>query len=170
MGYGLFLRDSLVRSHRQGKVLKEVLRDLLSPLVEGDDAVDALRVASTLMLVEGAAQRHTANPSRESFEVLDILLGEWLNSRNLGERDLEAIYELRRLLTTSLFRSRRDLWSEKQRDSRMREIAVMVFGEAVESEGVTRDQLRIALQEWFRMVPLEGSWHQLEQAKAELKA
>ncbi|HEY9422161.1 MAG TPA: hypothetical protein VIW92_12160, partial [Thermoanaerobaculia bacterium] len=164
------LRDSLIQAFRRGDALKEVLRDLLSPLVEGDEAVDALRTASTLMLVEGAAQRRTARPSRESIEVLDILLGEWLNSRNLSERDLEAIYELRRLLTASLFRSWRDIWSEKQNDSRIREIAVMVFGEEVKSEGTLRAQLRTALQEWFRMVPLEGSWHQREQAKAELKA
>ena len=170
MGYGLFLRDSLVQAFRRGDALKEVLRDMLSPLVKGDEAVDALRAASTLMLVEVAAKGRTSSPSRESIEILDVLLDEWLNSRNLGRQDLEALHQLRKLLFDSLLRSWREIWSRKKCDSRMREIAVMVFGEEVESEGTSKAQLRTALQEWFRMVPLEGSWHQREQAKVELKA
>lgn len=169
MGYGLFLRDALVQAFRRGGALKEVLHDLLAPLVEGDEAVDALRAASTLMLVEVAAKTPAVRPPQESIEVLDVLLWEWLNSRNLGRQDLEAIHELRRLLFDSLLRSWREIWRKTRRDSRIREIAVMVFGEVVESEDTTRDRLRTAIQEWFRLVPLEGGWYQRERVKIELK-
>jgi hypothetical protein len=168
LGYGLFLRDALVQASRRGGALTEVLHDLLSPLVEGDEAVDALRAASTLMLVEVAATP-SADLSPESTEALDVLLWEWLNSRNLGRRDLEAIHELRKLLFDSLLRCWREIWSKARRDSRIREIAVMVFGEQVELEGTTRDRLRTAIQEWFRLVPLEGGWHQNTRTKVELK-
>lgn len=167
MGYGLFLRDSLLQASRQGGALQEVLRDLLAPLVEGDEAVDALRAASTLMLVEVAAKPSTPN-RRESLEVLDTLLWEWLNSRNLGHQDLEAIHELRKLLFDSLLRCWRKAWSPEQRDNRMREITVMVFGEEAESGGPARDCLRAAVQGWFRIVPLKGGWYQRERAKVEL--
>ena len=169
MGYGLFLRDALIQAFRRGADLKEALHDLLSPLIEGDEAVDALRAASTLMLVEVAAKSPAAGPDQEPIAVLDVLLWEWLNSRNLGEQDLEAIYELRKLLFDGLLRSWREIWRWTQSDSRIREIAVMVFGESVESEGSRRDRLHTAVQEWFRLVPLEGGWYQREQTKVELK-
>jgi hypothetical protein len=170
LGYGLFLRDALVQASRQGGALKEVFHDLLAPLVEGDEAVDALRAASTLMLVEVAATP-SADLSPESTKILDVLLWEWLNSRNLGRRDLEAIHELRKLLFDSLLRCWPEIWGKgrPQRDSRIREIAVMVFGEQAELESTTRNRLHTAIQEWFRLVPLEGGWYQKERTKVELK-
>jgi hypothetical protein len=167
LGYGLFLRDALVQASRGGGSLTEALHDLLSPFVDGDEAVDALRAASTLMLVEVAATP-PEDLSPESTEVLDVLLWEWLSSRNLGERDLEAIYELRKLLFDSLLRRWRDIWSKAQRDSRIREVAVMVFGEQAELAGAARDRLRAVVQEWFRLVPLEGGWYQNTRIKVEL--
>jgi hypothetical protein len=169
MGYGLFLRDSLVQASRQSRALQEVLRDVLAPMTGGDDTVDALRAASTLMLMELAAQPLTSESSRESVEILDTLLWEWLDSRNLGTQDLQAIHDLRKLLFDFLLRSWREIWSKPRRNSRIREIAVMVFGEEAESESPRRERLRVAVQEWFRMVPRRGGWYQREQVKAELK-
>jgi hypothetical protein len=169
IGYGLFLRESLLKASRLRNNLTEALRDLLAPFAEGDEAVDALRAASTLMLVEAAARTSDAGMEKESAEVMDILLGTWLNSRNLGRQDLEAIYELRRLLAEPLLRSWKEIWSNAKRDSRAREISVMIFGEIAESEVETKDRLRDAVSMWLRLVPLEGGWYQRERTKTDLK-
>ncbi len=167
MGYGLFLRDVLIRASRQKKDLNEALNSSLAPLVEGDEAVAALRAAATLMLVEVASK---SAPSPESIEILDLLLRTWLESRNLGLQDLEAIDSLKRLLFTPLLRSWRETWQKERRNSRMREVALMVFGEAVQADSSERDCLRKAIQEWFRLVPLEGSWFLKARFQTELKA
>ncbi len=169
-GYGLFLRDALLMAYRQKQNLEEALSSLLAPLVEGDEAVAALRAASTLMLIEVEAKRATTEKKfSPDNEILDVLLRSWLDSRNLRHQDLEAIDELRRLLFEPLLRSWQEVWMEERRNSRRREIAIMVFGEAAETKGAARDRLRKVVQEWFRLVPVEGGWYQREKFKHELK-
>ncbi|HEX3528679.1 MAG TPA: hypothetical protein VH988_16575 [Thermoanaerobaculia bacterium] len=170
MGYALFLRDALIKSSRQKEDLKETLDSCLAPQPDGDEAVDALRAASTLMLVEvAAAGGREGGSSVESLEVLDTVLEKWLGSRNLSKQDLEAIYELRRLLFEPLFRNWRSIWHTAKRRNRLREIVFMVFGEAVQANGEEKSRLRQAVREWFRFVPLEGSWLQRARAKTERK-
>ncbi len=168
MGYGLFLRDALFEAATQKRNLDEALSDLLAPLVDVDETVDALRAAATLALIEGEGSFLQGDAPKEPTEVLDTLLVRWINSRNLRTKDLEAIYQLRRLLWRPLLRLNPELWRESERDCRGRELALMVFGELVEADGEAKASLRRSVRDWFRQIPAKGGWWSRAKARTEL--
>lgn len=147
LGRALHLVEELCWAHSGGQSLKERLRDVLEPLHETDEAVAILRSAVSLALLP------TKSPPFPD-PVVDCLVEEWLELRNLGVEDLEAIYALRSLLYESFLRMLPRVWTEAYRHTRLRDAYWMVFGEVLDTE---RESLAVEVGKWFRLVPAHGS-------------
>lgn len=146
LGMGLHLVDALLTAHQQQQPLQECLRDLLSPLQETDEMVMRLRTAAAIALVYD----HPIPPA-----IIDLLVSEWLSSRNFADDDLQDFKSLRRLLLAPLLRMAPTTWSADKGNERLQELSLMVFIDAL-SWG--RAQIAKAVISWFRMVPKRGSF------------
>lgn len=145
LGMGLHLLDSLLLAHDSNKPLRECLRDLLSPLQETDEFVARLRLATVIALLHDPP----IPPA-----IIDLLVSEWLRSRNLGREDWHDIRAIQRILLAPLLRLAPDTWSRRKGDERLQELSRMVF-----IDGISWDEERIreAVSHWFRLVPEQGS-------------
>lgn len=146
LGMGLHLLASLVTAHGKRQPLQECLRDLLSPLQETDEMVMRLRTAAAIALC------HTP---RIPSAIIDLLVVEWLSSRNLNDTDLQDFKALRRLLFAPLLRMAPNTWSAEKGNERLQEFSLMVFVDALSWD---RAQISQAITSWFRMVPERGSY------------
>lgn len=145
LGMGLHLLDSLLLAHDSNKPLREHLRDLLSPLQETDEFVARLRMATVIALLHDPAIPAT---------IIDLLVSEWLSSRNLGRKDLHDIRAIRRLLLAPLLRLAPETWTRCKGDERLQELSQMVFIDALSWD---QERIREAVSYWFRLVPEQGS-------------
>jgi hypothetical protein len=107
LGMGLYLSEDLCVAHDQGKDVGECLRDLLSPHQETDEMVAWLRSATIVALF--------GDPPKPK-QVVDVLVHEWLSSRNLSHSDFQEVGAIRHLLLHPLLRIAPQVWSAKRTD------------------------------------------------------
>lgn len=145
LGMGLHLLASLLTAHQKQQSLVECLRDLLSPLQETDEMVIRLRTAAAIALVH--------DPPIPTI-IIDLLVREWLSSRNLADSDLQDFKSLHRLLVEPLLRMAPTTWSIEKGNERLQELSLMVFVDALPQN---RTAISLAISAWFRMVPERGA-------------
>lgn len=151
-GMGLWLPKALFYAGRRGAILREELRELLEPMAETDEKVEWLKAAVTFILIDDSAERADS-------EVLQVLLDEWLRSRNLDDSILQDLQALARHLLPALVELAPRTWSDRVGDRRLQEISLLVFVRAVRQHPSATDRTLIdsAASRWCRLVPRRGT-------------
>ncbi len=145
LGMGLYLLEELCVAHDQGRDVVECLRDFLSPHQEPDEMVAWLRSATIVALF---------GDSPKPKQVVDVLVHEWLSSRNLSPSDFQEVGAIRHLLLHPLLRLAPQVWSAKRDDQRLQELSQMIFVEAMVDH---KELIGDALRTWFRLIPTAGA-------------
>jgi hypothetical protein len=146
LGRGLYLlEEEQCTAYEHGEDLDECLRDFLATLRETEEMVACLRMAATVALFSDP-------PKPEA--VIDVLVHEWLGSRNLSHTDFQEIRALHHRLLQPLLRLAPKVWSAKRDDQGLQELSRMVFVEALVNH---RDLIGDVVRSWFRFVPTAGS-------------
>ena len=146
LGRGLYLlEEELCTAYEHGEDLDECLKDFLATLRETEEMVACLRVAATVALFSDP-------PKPEA--VIDVLVYEWLGSRNLSPTDFQEIRALHHRLLHPLLRLAPKVWSAKRDEEGLQELSRMVFTEALANH---RHLIGDAIRSWFRLVPTAGS-------------
>jgi len=153
-GMGLWLPKALKSARAKGDDLRGTLRDLLEPMKETDEKVAWLKAAVVFELLHsGAAAGDGAQ------EILDVLLDQWLRSRNIEKSDIQDAEAIGAQLLPSLIRLAPRTWSENQGDPRLQEISLLVFRDAALQPEGHRDRTLLleAARAWCRFVPKAGN-------------
>lgn len=143
-GMALCLLDRLDDPRATREELRERLRDVLAPHGDDDMAAAWLRRASVFALLLEEQPRE---------EVIDVLVDEWLRSRNRSPDDLEQMKSLGKLLLRPLLRLAPRAWMRSTRHPGLQELSILVFSEFLDRE---KDLIRDSLRTWCRFVPARG--------------
>ena len=123
LGRGLYLlEEELCTAHEHGEDLDECLRDFLATLRETEEMIACLRMAVTIALFSDP-------PKPEA--VIDVLVHEWLGSRNLSPADFQEIRALHHRFLHPLLRLAPKVWSAKRNDESLQELSRMIFTKAL---------------------------------------
>lgn len=153
-GMGLWLPKALKSAGKGGEHVQETLNDLLEPMKETDEKVAWLRSSVVFELI-----RAQAGKSGVDEEVLDVLVDQWLRSRNLGKSHVGDMEALGSRLLSSLLRLAPRTWSEIMGEARLQEISLLVFSDVARQSDRAQDRslLQAAAQSWCRRVPKMGT-------------
>jgi hypothetical protein len=143
-GMALYLLDLLDNPDADQQGLRERLRDALSPHGEDDEAAAWLRRASVFALI-------SEEPPRD--DVIDVLVDEWLRSRNRPPDDIQQVRALGRLLLRPLLRLAPRTWMRSTRHRGLQELSIVIFSEYLDRE---KDLIREFVRSWCRLVPARG--------------
>lgn len=143
-GMALYLLDLLDDPNADQQELRERLQDALAPYGDDDIAAAFLRRASVFALF-------SEEPPRD--EVIDVLVDEWLRSRNRPPDDFQQVRALRRLLLRPLLRLAPRTWQRSTRHRGLQELSILIFSEFLDQE---MDLIREFVQTWCRFVPARG--------------
>lgn len=143
-GMALYLLDLLDDPGADQQGLRERLRDALAPHGEDDEAATWLRRASVFALM-------SEDPPRD--DVIDVLVDEWLRSRNRPPDDIQQVKALGRLLLRPLLRLAPRTWTRSIRHRGLQELSIVIFSEYLNRE---RDLIRGFVGPWCRLVPTRG--------------
>lgn len=146
LGMGLWLLDKASEVMATKGDVTECIRNILSPDQETEEKIAWLRAATVIALLYEPAL---------PFDIIDILVNEWLRSCNLSPQDFQEIKAVRHLLLLSLLRLATKTWSSEAGEPRLQELSRMIFADAVVER---RELISEAVQRWFRLVPRAGSW------------
>lgn len=142
-GMGLYLLDLLDRPEEDQDQLRERLRDMLAPYNDDDTAGAWLRRASVFALLSG----------RSSKDAMDVLVDEWLRSRNRPPDDLQQLRPIAPLLVHTLLRLAPRTWTRATRHRGLQELSILLFSESIERE---RSLIQSHVRRWCRFVPSRG--------------
>jgi hypothetical protein len=143
-GMALNFLDRLGDLSADQQELRERLRDALSSFGDDDIAAACLRRASVFAL-------RSAEPPRD--EAIDVLIDEWLRSRNRPPDDFQEIKSLGRLLLRPLLRLAPRTWTRSTGHRGLQELSIVVFSDNLERE---KDSIRAAVGLWCHFVPTHG--------------
>ncbi len=143
-GMALYLLDLLDDPGADQQELRERLRDALSPHAEDDEAAAWLRRASVFSLISEGPPR---------FDVIDVLVDEWLRSRNRPPDDLQQVRALGKPLLRPLLRLAPRTWMRSTGHRGLQELSIVVFSEYLDRE---MDLIREFVRPWCRLVPTRG--------------
>jgi hypothetical protein len=143
-GMALYLLDLLDEFSADQQALRERLRDALSPHNEDDEAAAWLRRASVFALI-------AENPPRE--DIIDVLVDEWLRSRNRPPDDIQQVRALGRLLLWPLLRLAPRTWIRSTGHRGLQELSIIIFSEYLDRE---KELIREFARSWCRLVPTRG--------------
>ncbi|MFL6198780.1 MAG: hypothetical protein ACJ76J_06370, partial [Thermoanaerobaculia bacterium] len=124
-GMALYLLDLLDDSSADPQELRERLRDALSPHGDDDMAAAWLRRASVFALI-------SQDPPRD--DVINVLVDEWLRSRNRPPDDIQQVRALGRLLLRPLLRLAPRTWMRGTRHRGLQELSIVIFSEYLDRE------------------------------------
>ena len=124
--------------------LRELLRDALSPHGEDDEAAAWLRRASVFALI-------SEDPPRN--DVIDVLVDEWLRSRNRPPDDIQQVKALEKLLLRPLLHLAPRTWMRSTRHRGLQELSIVIFSQYLDRE---KDLIREFVRSWCRLVPTRG--------------
>ena len=142
-GMALYLLEILDQPAANQQELRELLRDTLSPYNTDDIASSWLRRASIFALVS----------ERLSENAVDVLVDEWLRSRNRPPDDFQQIKVTAKLLLCPLLRLAPQTWTRATESRGLQEISLLIFSELIDSE---RTVIQEFLPIWCRFVPSRG--------------
>ncbi len=142
LGMGLYIRDKLL-SVSDTAAWPGALAKILEPNRD-DEKVRWLRVAVTVSLLAGDAERHPV--------VIDFLIAAWLSSRNFSQQDLD---DLRNLSSLLLEPALRVLNSPAAANAN-----IVLLAEPLIQAGLVRYEAIVvaAVRRWLRLVPLGSRW------------
>jgi len=143
-GMALFLLDLLEDASVGLQDLRERLRDALAPHGDDDEAAAWLRRASVFALI-------SKDPPRD--DVIDLLVDEWLRSRNRPADDFQQVRALGRLLLRPLLRLAPGTWMRSSRHRGLQELSIVIFSEYLDRE---KDLIREFVRPWCHFVPARG--------------
>lgn len=142
-GMGLYLLHLLDEAGSGQDELRERLLDFLSPFNEDDTAAAWLRRASVFALLSEGV----------STDAIDVLVDEWLRTRNRPPDDLEQLKAVASLLLHPLLRLALRTWTRSSGHRGLQELSILLF-----SEGLNREKNLIHgfVRSWCRFVPPRG--------------
>lgn len=142
-GVGLYILDLLDQPGIGQEDLRERLRDFLAPYNEDDTAAAWLRRASVFALLS----------ERVSTEAIDLLVDEWLRTRNRPPDHFEQLKAVAPLLLLPLLRLAPRTWTRSTGHRGLQELSILIFSENLDREkGLIQGFVRL----WCRFVPVQG--------------
>ena len=142
-GMGLYILELLESPPAEQEGLRERLRDLLSPYNDDDTAAAWLRRASVFALLSGSV----------STNIIDVLVDEWLRSRNRPADNLQQLKSIAPLLLRPLLRLAPRSWTRSTGHRVLQEISILIFSEEMNRE---KNLIREFVRGWCRLVPARG--------------
>jgi hypothetical protein len=142
-GMGLYILELLESPSVGQEDLREKLLDLLSPYNDDDTAAAWLRRASVFAL-------YSENVSQD---IVDVLVDEWLRSRNRPADDLQQLKSIAPLLLRPLLRLAPRSWTRSTGHRVLQEISILIFSEEMNRE---KSLIQEFVRGWCRLVPARG--------------